>query len=261
MTVVAPIRRAVVPGAELEALRAWAGEVEAWPVGSHRWGQYAERTATGEAVCRTENVSACHDGFAGLVGGALAGLAASALGVEVVDFKDKINYKQPGGAGFSAHQDLAAYPGASRVMSILVAIDECSTASGCIWVASGVEELLPTDDRGVVVPTVVSSLSWSPAELAPGDAVCIGGLTAHYSEANKSSAPRRVLVASYAPEGEGYDRERYYAARERQNATGDGPRRPIPHQHPGRLRRDRGGEPPQRGLRRLLASSRSGDGR
>ncbi len=125
--------------------------MEAWPAGSHRWGQYAERTATGDAICRTENVSACHHGFAGLTRGPLAQVAASALGVEVVDFKDKINYKQPGGAGFSPHQDLAAYPGASRVMSVLVALDECTPASGCLWFAPGVDELLPTDDRGVVL--------------------------------------------------------------------------------------------------------------
>ena len=216
MTVESPIRRSVVTGPELQGLRVWTNEVEAWPAGSHRWGQYAERTATGEAICRTENVSACHAGFGGLVRGTLAALAASVFGVEVVDFKDKINYKQPGGAGFSPHQDLAAYPGASRVVSILVAIDECTTTSGCVWFAPGVDALLATDARGVVVSDVVSSLSWSPAELAPGDALCIAGTTPHYSEANGSSAPRRVLVASYAPAGEGYDRERYYAARQEQ---------------------------------------------
>jgi hypothetical protein len=216
VTAASPIRRSVVGGDELEALGAWAAAVEAWPAGSHRWGQYAERTATGDAICRTENVSACHRGFEGLARGALASVAATALGVDVVGFKDKINYKQPGGAGFSPHQDLAAYPGASRVMSVLVAIDECSTTSGCLWFASDVDRLLPTDGRGVVAADIVSSLPWSPAELAPGDAVCIDGLMPHYSEANKSAAPRRVLVASYAPEGEGYDRERYYSARQRE---------------------------------------------
>jgi hypothetical protein len=218
MTVGSAVRRSVVGGHDLDALQAWAAEIEAWPAGSHRWGQYAERTAIGEAICRTENVSACHAGIAGLTRGVLEDVAGSALGVEVVGFKDKINYKQPGGAGFSPHQDLAAYPGAWRVMSVLVAIDECTTTSGCIWFASGVEELLPTDDRGVVVPDVVASLSWSPAELAPGDAVCIPGLTPHYSQANKSTAARRVLVASYAGRGDGYDRERYYRAREQEMA-------------------------------------------
>jgi ectoine hydroxylase-related dioxygenase (phytanoyl-CoA dioxygenase family) len=143
----------------------------------------------------------------------LADVAATALGEDVVDFKDKINYKQPGGAGFSPHQDVLAYPGASRVMSVLVAVDECTTKSGCIWLAAGVDEVLDSDDRGVVVPAVASSLTWSPAELAPGDAVCIAGLTPHYSEANRSARSRRVLVASYAPRRDGYDREGYYAAR------------------------------------------------
>ena len=213
MTLVSPVVRSVVAGDELAAMQAWTAEVEAWPAGSHRWGQYEERTASGDAICRTENVSACHAGFAALTGGPLAAVAATALGVEVSGFKDKINYKQPGGAGFRPHQDLAAYPGASRVMSVLVAIDECSTTSGCIWFAAGVDELLASDDRGVVVADVVASLSWAPAELAPGDALCIAGLMPHYSEANTSAAPRRVLVASYAPQRDGYSREQYYAAR------------------------------------------------
>lgn len=214
--------RSVVVGDELVAMKAWTTDVEAWPAGSHRWGQYEERTAQGDAICRTENVSACHPGFAAMARGPVAAVASAALGVEVTGFKDKINYKQPGGAGFSPHQDLAAYPGASSVMSILVAIDECSTTSGCIWFASGVDQLLPTDDRGVVVADVVASLPWSPAELAPGDALCISGLTPHYSEANKSSASRRVLVASYAPRRDGYTREQYYWARgqEMERASG-----------------------------------------
>jgi ectoine hydroxylase-related dioxygenase (phytanoyl-CoA dioxygenase family) len=148
-----------------------------------------------------------------LVTGALATLARAAVGAEVVDFKDKINYKQPGGAGFAAHQDLRAYPGVGRVVSILVAIDACSTQSGCVWLAPGVDELLPTDGRGVVVEASVASLSWEPVELAPGDAVVLDGLAPHYSEANHSAEQRRVLVASYAPVDEGYGRDRYYRAR------------------------------------------------
>ncbi|HUI05146.1 MAG TPA: phytanoyl-CoA dioxygenase family protein [Acidimicrobiales bacterium] len=212
----APVRAGAVGGDELAALQRWVAEIECWPAGSHRWGHYAERTAGGTAICRTENVSACHPGIAAVVHGPLAALAAAAAGTEVVDFKDKINYKQPGGAGFAPHQDLPAYPGATRVVSILLAVDECSTASGCLWLASGVDEVLPTDEGGVVSDEVVAGLDWAPVELAPGDALCIDGLAPHYSEANRSGAPRRVLVASFAPAGGGYARASYYAARERQ---------------------------------------------
>jgi ectoine hydroxylase-related dioxygenase (phytanoyl-CoA dioxygenase family) len=211
-----PIHRALVHGDDLASLRAWVGEVESWPPGSHRWGQYAERTPDGPVVCRTENVSGCHAGIAALVRGRLAHAARAVLGDDVVDFKDKINYKQPGGAGFAPHQDLLAYPGVNRVVSILVAVDECTTVSGCVWLAADVDEVLPTDERGVVADEVATRLSWSPAELAPGDAVCLGGLVPHYSEANRSDASRRVLVASYAPESAGYGRDVYYAARARE---------------------------------------------
>ncbi len=207
------VRRNLLDTVQLDALRRWTDEVEAWPTGSHVWGHYAEHTAHGPRTCRTENVSACHPGIASLVAGRLADCAAAALGQPATAFKDKINYKQPGGAGFSPHQDKVAYPGAGRVMSILVAIDDCSLESGCLWIASGVREVLPVDARGVVTAAATNGLDWRSAELVAGDAVCIDGLAPHYSEANGGDSPGRVLVASYAPASEGYTRAHYYAER------------------------------------------------
>jgi ectoine hydroxylase-related dioxygenase (phytanoyl-CoA dioxygenase family) len=208
-----PLRPAVITDAQADALARWADDIESWPVGSHAWGQYAEQIADRVAVCRTENVSACHRGIGALVDGTLQEMASATLGEPAVAFKDKINYKHPGGAGFRPHQDRLAYPGVARVLSILVAIDECTTESGCLWLAEGVDEPLPTDDRGVVRDDVVESLRWTPAELAAGDAVLLDGLAPHYSEANHGNRRRRVLVASYAPAAENYSREHYYSAR------------------------------------------------
>ena len=207
------IERGLLDGEGVEALRAATATVQSWPAGSHVWGHYAEQTDSGPAICRTENVSACHPSLADLVDGPLRSLAAEVAGCAMVAFKDKVNYKQPGGAGFAPHQDVVAYPGAGRVLSLLVAIDECSLESGCLWLASGIDERLPTDARGAVEPSVASGLSFAPAELAPGDVVCIDGYAPHYSEANRSAHERRVLVASYSPVSEGYSRSAYYAAR------------------------------------------------
>ena len=207
------VRRSLLDAAQIDALRAWADEVEAWPTGSHVWGHYAEQTANGPRICRTENVSTCHPGIAALVSGTLADCASAGLGEPVTAFKDKLNYKQPGGAGFSPHQDKVAYPGAGRVLSILVAIDDCNVESGCLWIAGDVSEVLPVDDRGVVRADIAESLDWTVAELVAGDAVMIDGLAPHYSETNRGTAPRRVLVASYTPTSENYTREHYYAQR------------------------------------------------
>jgi ectoine hydroxylase-related dioxygenase (phytanoyl-CoA dioxygenase family) len=100
-----------------------------------------------------------------------------------------------------------------RVLSVLVAVDECSLESGCLWLAGGVDRELATDDRGAVHADAVAALTFEPAELEAGDAVCIDGFAPHYSEANRSPRERRVLVASYAPASEGYSRAEYYAAR------------------------------------------------
>ena len=213
MSVSSPVVRSILDAGAVGELQKWASEVEAWPVGSHVWGHYAEQTARGEVICRTENVSACHAGFRELVDGPLCELASSVLGTAATAFKDKVNYKRPGGAGFSPHQDLLAYPGAEQVVSILVAVDRCSEESGCLWIARGVDELLDTDERGVVSAEAAKSISWQAVELEPGDALCIGGLLPHYSEANRSPESRRVLVASYSPSFEGYGRDSYYEAR------------------------------------------------
>jgi hypothetical protein len=208
------VRRGLLDPTESQLVRDWAETIEAWPSGSHVWGHYAENTRLGPRICRTENVSACHAGVSSLVTGALQSCATEALGEPVVAFKDKLNYKQAGGAGYSTHQDIAAYPGVERVVSILVAIDDCPVESGCLWLAHDVHELLPVDERGVVLSDVAAMLDWFPAELTAGDAVCIDGLAPHYSAANDTDASRRVLIASYAPEREHYDRARYYRERD-----------------------------------------------
>ncbi len=208
------LRPSALDASEVRALQDATASIQSWPAGSHIWGHYAEQTESGPAICRTENVSACDPTIAALVEGVLCAVVEDALGSPVVAFKDKLNYKQPGGAGFSPHQDVVAYPGAGRVFSVLVAVDECSLESGCLWLADGVDSVLATDERGAVSADVVESLTFHPAELAAGDAVCIDGFAPHYSEANRSAKARRVLVASYAPVSEGYTREQYYAARQ-----------------------------------------------
>jgi 2-aminoethylphosphonate dioxygenase len=208
-----PVRKSVLTKTEAEALAGWSDSIESWPVGSHIWGQYAEQIGDRVAVCRTENVSACHSGIAVLVDGLLREIAIGALGEPATAFKEKVNYKHPGGAGFRPHQDRRAYPSVARVLSILVAIDECTTESGCLWLADGVDALLAADDRGVVRSDVVDSLRWDPVELTACDVVLLDGLAPHLSEDNRSPGRRRVLVANYAPTAEGSSRDRYYAAR------------------------------------------------
>ena len=126
-------------------------------------------------------------------------------------FKDKINFKYPGGDGFKAHQDQAA--GWSRYaplfVTALVTIDAATIENGCLEIATAPrargligEEWapLPEDELGLVaVPT------------QPGDVIFFDSYVAHSSKPNLTATPRRVLYLTYNLAEAGDHRVRYFA--------------------------------------------------
>ncbi len=68
-------------------------------------------TDDGPKLCRSENLIPFHDGLrAFLTAGPMLETATALLGEPAVLYKEKINYKLPGGAGYAPHQDAPAYP-------------------------------------------------------------------------------------------------------------------------------------------------------
>ena len=59
-------------------------------------------------------------------------------------YKEKVNYKHPGGAGFAPHQGAPAYRFVDHHVSCMVPLDPATEASGCLWVAAGHDRGLPT---------------------------------------------------------------------------------------------------------------------
>jgi len=126
-------------------------------------------------------------------------------------FKDKINFKMPGGAGFELHQDQQAgwSTYAPRFMTAMISLDAASIESGCLEIAAGRhregligEQWKPLDETGIdleVVPT------------APGDAIFFDSYVPHASKANFSDSPRRILYLTYNLADDGDHRARYYA--------------------------------------------------
>ena len=163
-----------------------------------------------------------------------------ALGEPVTAFKDKVNYKQPGGAGFSPHQDKVAYPGVGRVMSILVAIDDCSVESGCLWSRAASTRCCPSTIAASCAPTSPTHSTGPRSSSPPATRCASTGSRRTTARRTAAPRPRRVLVASYAPTSEQlHPRALLRAAAERMR-DGDRARRPVPHQHARRLRRRRG---------------------
>jgi ectoine hydroxylase-related dioxygenase (phytanoyl-CoA dioxygenase family) len=127
-------------------------------------------------------------------------------------FKEKINYKQPGGGGFAPHQDATAYRFVEHHISCMVPLDPATEASGCLWVAPGYGAgQLPTDGRGRIEESVAASLEWRPVPLDAGDLLFFDSYTPHYSDTNTTARARRAAYLTYNAASLGDHRERYYA--------------------------------------------------
>jgi ectoine hydroxylase-related dioxygenase (phytanoyl-CoA dioxygenase family) len=133
------------------------------------------------------------------------------MGGPVVLFKDKINYKMPGGAGFKAHQDQQAgwsvY--APLFVTAMVTLDPATLENGCL-------ELAPRrQGQGLIgeqwVPLEESGLRLQPVPTAPGDVIFFDSFVPHASKANLTDSPRRILYLTYNLASQGDHRERYFA--------------------------------------------------
>ena len=136
---------------------------------------------------------------------------AALMGGPVVLFKDKINFKMPGGPGFKAHQDQQAGWGvyAGLFVTALVTIDAATLENGCLEMVAGRhregligEEWNPLDEDGLALQAVPTQ---------PGDVIFFDSYAPHASKPNFTVQPRRLLYLTYNLASDGDHRARYYA--------------------------------------------------
>ena len=205
---------AVAPEAS-SALAGWVDEVAALPDGAGEIMQHFEGTDAGPMLCRTENFVPIHDELRALLcRGSLIDVAGALLGEPAVLYKEKVNYKLPGGAGFSPHQDAPAYPMIRVHVSAMVAVDDADEANGGLEVVSGrYDEVLPLDERGCIEASVAETFDWTPVPVCAGQTLWFHSRTPHRSGPNHSDRPRRALYPTYNAAREGDLRAAYYDAK------------------------------------------------
>ena len=173
---------------------------------------HRERTPDGAALCRSENLIPFHDGLRRLLTtGSMLDTASALLGETAVLYKEKINYKLPGGGGYAPHQDAPAYPFIDSHVSCMVAVDDATQENGCLEVVSACHlDVLPTDETGCIAADVVAELDWRPVEVPAGWTLWFHSRTPHRSGPNRSDRPRRALYPTYNARAEGDLRADYY---------------------------------------------------
>lgn len=208
---------------EIAAVASWVDEVSGWAPngpGLH----HLEATRQGPVLARSERFVDDHDRLDGFVRrGRVASVVAGLLGEPAVLFKEKVNYKHPGGGGFAPHQDATAYRFVDHHVSALVAIDPATADSGCLWFAPGHDQgQLATDVRGRIEEAVAALLPWEPVELEPGDVVLFDSYAPHRSGTNGSTRSRWALYLTYNAVSRGDHRQLYYEDKGREFAREGG---------------------------------------
>jgi hypothetical protein len=195
-------------------------EVAALPEGGE-WLHHFELTDFGPALARTENFIPFSPVLKkALVDGKIRTAAGELLGEEALLYKEKINYKLVGGAGFAPHQDKPAYPFVNKVLSVMVAVDDATVENGCLQVVDRLhQQVLPQDDRGCILGELADTLAFHPMPLAAGDTLFFDALTPHKSAVNTSLRARRALYPTYNAASEGDLRTAYYQEKLQQFAT------------------------------------------
>ncbi|MGA9277492.1 phytanoyl-CoA dioxygenase family protein [Ilumatobacter sp.] len=219
---------AAFDSATIAEIRTWVDDVADRKPGELGLMQHYEHTDRGAVLARSERLLEVHDGWRSLVaGGGLPAMAGRLLGEPAVLYKEKINYKFAGGAGFAPHQDAPAYAFVDTHLTGMLAIDDADLANGCLEVVPGMhDELLPLDDDGCIRPDVAAELHFRPVPVRSGDLLWFHSRVPHRSGPNDSETTRRALFCTYNAFRLGDLRAEYYDDKARFfEARGDDPAR------------------------------------
>ena len=166
-------------------------------------------------IQRIENFCAYHPGFDTLIrGGRLQRCVEQLLGGPAVLFKEKINFKMPGGAGFEAHQDQQAgwSSYAPLFVTAMVSVDLTSIQNGCLEIATGARlSGLVGREWTPLTPEEMAGFALMPVSTQPGDVLFFDSFVPHASKPNLTDDQRRILYLTYNRASDGDQRARYYA--------------------------------------------------
>ena len=200
---------------ERDDLARWVEELAGWPEEPGKWMKWYENVATGRQLCRVEDFVPYHAGLANfLQSSELCNVLELLLGEPAALFKEKINFKLPGGAGFQPHQDAPAFTafGQSYHVTVMIAVDPATRENGCLEVVESLHGsgLLPQAADGTLAKEWVDKQVWKPVEMQPGDVLIFDSYLAHRSGPNRTNRPRRALYVTYNRVSAGSHRDAYF---------------------------------------------------
>lgn len=208
------IVRGLYDTGEMRNIQSWTMEVSNYSEIPGKYMMYFEKSLQDPGrriLCRMEDIEPYHEEFSRLFNSdRMLGYTSQLFGEDAVLFKDKINFKMPGGDGFKAHQDVQAGWDSYAALHItaLLTIDPCTPENGCLEIAPGQHGKGLIGDKWK--PLMDDELDYISLPTKPGDAVFFDSYTPHRSGPNHSPHARKVLYVTYNKLSEGDHRRQYY---------------------------------------------------
>jgi len=233
------ILRNVLPASITSSLVAMSDELVALDGQNGPWLHHYEETGgsgnTRRQICRVENYCRTVKSWRNVCFNYVFDIVKQVCRQDVVLFKDKLNFKGPGGAGFRPHQDATAYDPATLAswhISVLVPIDAMTQANGCLQVALGENReggrgsggqlrILP-NIKGVIDADIDAKLVYTDVLCGPGDIVLFDSYVPHKSNGNNTLDWRRSAYLTFNTASEGDHHEEYYRKKAEVFAAGTG---------------------------------------
>src|SRR5258706_10021639 len=184
---------------KLAEIERFTDETEALPEVSGAQMVYREPSLldpNASVIQRIEDFCPHHPGFDALIrGGRLQRAVEQLLGGPAVLFKDKINFKMPGGGGFEPHQDQqagwSAY--APLFVTAMVSIDAATIENGCLEIATSPRQTqLIGREVAPLTLTEMSAFALVPVPTLPGDVQFFDSYVPHASTPKLSVVRRRI---------------------------------------------------------------------
>jgi len=211
------VRRGLFSTAQAGEIARWTDELVALPEVPGRHMVYYEDSLTtpGERVMqRIEDFCPYHAEFDDLVRhGSLAAAVAQLLGGPALLFKEKINFKKAGGAGFEPHQDQQAgwTTYAPMFVTALVSIDRATVENGCLEMTTAPRQTqMIGAEWEPLTPEQMAAFDLISIPTEPGDVLFFDSYAPHASKPNLTDAQRRILYLTYNAASDGDHRRRYY---------------------------------------------------
>ena len=199
---------------EAKRIKYYADSLEEWKEEKGKWMIYFEKDKNKNMKkSRIENFIHYEPKFKDFLHSRIIPSLNEVNKSNMVLFKDKMNWKSPGGKGFNAHQDQPAWDDfpPKKFVSVALFGNKSSIENGCLEFVKNkhLEGLFEyeKENLGELTEEIENSLKWEPIETTPRDILFFDSFAPHRSGPNNSKKARRIFYFTFndITEGEHYD--------------------------------------------------------